>query len=146
MNPQPLLGNASTTSRAFACLNQTERAVLWNIEAERMSIDEVAAILCLSSKEVVISLTHARVRFRSRWLQVQHRNPRRASECTQILPLLVRYNRRALPQSQTRAVTAHTQSCLGCGILVEEAGHLGSHLRFALKPLATPASNTTSIH
>ena len=56
--PKALL---SLTGQVFGSLSTEHRAVLWNIEVERHSVDEVTTILGLTPKEVVIQLSVARI-------------------------------------------------------------------------------------
>ncbi len=127
------------TGQVFGSLSATHRAVLWNIEVERHSIDEVTTILGLTPKEVIIQLSMARVTFRNRWAELQSSNSRFSLVCQWTVRLTRTNGKTRLGLLQQPQVVDHLRNCLRCAILVDESEYLTQHLRETLAPILLPS-------
>ena len=134
--PKALL---SLTGQVFGSLSTEHRAVLWNIEVERHSVDEVTTILGLTAKEVIIQLSMARVSFRNGWAELQSSNSRFSRACQWTARLTQTSGKTRYGLLRQPPVVAHLRKCLRCAILVDESEYLTQHLRETLAPILIPS-------
>lgn len=114
------------------------RAVLWNIEVQGLTIEQVTEILGITPKKVVVELSMARLRFRNRWLEAQRSSSLGSSTCRQFLPKVAAYRRHTMDQGTREQFQQHLQRCMRCAILVQESEYLSKHLGTALGPVLIP--------
>ncbi|MET7289525.1 RICIN domain-containing protein [Streptomyces sp. NPDC005573] len=99
-------------SRAFQCLPESSRAVLWHIEVESDPLSVPAALLGLEEEDIRVELRRARERLREECLQT-HRELAPETECRRYLRMLdVTFRRGTLDIDPD--LGAHLSGCRHC--------------------------------
>ncbi|WP_330461299.1 RICIN domain-containing protein [Streptomyces sp. NBC_00820] len=117
-------------SRAFQCLPQSSRAVLWHVEAEVDPLSVPAALLGLEEEDIRIELRRARERLREECLQT-HRELAPDTECRRYLRMLdVTFRRGALDIDPD--LRQHLSGCRHCRSTADQLAQFHNGLGLAL--------------
>ncbi|WP_313276946.1 hypothetical protein [Timonella senegalensis] len=131
----PELAAQSVTAQAYASLPGEMRELLWYLDVEHLSVEEVVTYSGLPPEAVRMASSVARARFRKAWASMQTKNPRVPPACAEFTRDAILFERHELPQAVRDSIDDHLVRCIRCAILAEEVHHLEEHLDASLLPL-----------
>jgi DNA-directed RNA polymerase specialized sigma24 family protein len=124
---------------AFASLPERWQAVLWYAEVERLSAEETASHLGLSTAEVAALARLARQHLREAFLR-PHVDTATTAECHEARALLPAHLAGELGRRDTARVRDHLEGCAGCRAAAEAMESSEHDLRGVVGPLVLGAA------
>jgi DNA-directed RNA polymerase specialized sigma24 family protein len=136
---RPFLDPATSVDKllivgVFLSLPERWSALLWHLEIEQETAEEIAPLFGLSFNGLTALERRARAAFRQTYLDTYSAQLESAS-CMSVVDMLGGYLRYALAEGETAYVAAHLSECAQCRAVYSELSDLGATLRSAIAPV-----------
>ena len=136
---------ASTTmGRAFATLPNRWQEVLWYLDVEQMSSEDVGLLTNFDAATIPVTQTRARRGLRDAWLQANADQADPDSACRWAREHARAYLKKTLPERDTETMVQHLASCESCRAVLLVARNMGAQSpELLLGAMAGPAAATS---